>query len=102
MKPNKLKRIAQITSVILSAAIVTSAMASSHREAPYISKYPQNDGTDFYAFRSYEPGREDTVTFLANYIPVQAAYGGPNYFPLDENAIYQIHIDTDGDALMMH
>ena len=99
MKPTKLKRIAQLTSVILSTAIVTTALASSHREAPYISKYPQNDGTDFYAFRSYEPGREDTITFLANYIPVQAAYGGPNYFPLDENAIYQIHIDTDGDAV---
>jgi len=94
----KLKRLAQLTTVVLSAAVVTSAMASSHREAPYISKYPQSDGTDFYAFRSYEPGREDTVTFLANYIPVQAAYGGPNYFPLDENAIYEIHIDTNGDA----
>lgn len=100
MKPSKLKRIAQVTALIASTAIVTTtAMASSHREAPYISKYPQNDGTDLYAFRSYEPGREDTVTFLANYIPVQAAYGGPNYFPLDENAIYQIHIDTDGDAI---
>ncbi len=99
MSSIKLKRLAQITSVVLSTAVVTSAMASSHREAPYISKYPQNDGTDLYAFRSYEPGREDTVTFLANYIPVQAAYGGPNYFPLDENAIYQIHIDTDGDAV---
>jgi len=99
MNPTPLKRIARITSVILSTAMLSTAMASSHREAPYISKYPQNDGTDFYAFRSYEPGREDTVTFLANYIPVQAAYGGPNYFPLDENAIYQIHIDTDGDAV---
>jgi len=99
MNPMTPKRLAQLTSVILSTAMLSTAMASSHREAPYISKYPQNDGTDFYAFRSYEPGREDTVTFLANYIPVQAAYGGPNYFPLDENAIYQIHIDTDGDAV---
>jgi len=98
MKPLKLKRIAQLTTLMLSTAIITSAMASSHREAPYISKLPQVDGTDFYAFRSYEPGREDMVTFLANYIPVQAAYGGPNYFPLDENALYEIHIDTDGDA----
>ncbi|MBL4661181.1 MAG: DUF4331 domain-containing protein [Alcanivoracaceae bacterium] len=74
-------------------------MASSHREAPYIAKYPQVDGTDFYAFNSYEPDRDDYVTFLANYIPVQAAYGGPNYFMLDENALYEIHIDNDGDAI---
>jgi len=95
----KLKKLAQLTTLALSAVVVTSTMASSHREAPYISKYPQSDGTDFYAFRSYEPGRDNMVTFLANYIPVQAAYGGPNYFPLDENAIYEIHIDTNGDAL---
>jgi hypothetical protein len=72
--------------------------ASSHREAPFVTKYPQIDGTDFYAFNSYEPGREDYVTLLANYIPVQAAYGGPNYFPMDERALYEIHIDNDGDA----
>ena len=75
------------------------SQASSHREAPYISKYPQVDATDFYMFNSYEEGRDDYVTFLANYIPAQVAYGGPNYFPLDENALYEIHIDNDGDAI---
>jgi len=78
---------------------VNPSVASSHREAPDISKYPQVDATDFYAFNSYEPGREEYVTFLAKYIPVQAAYGGPNYFPLDENALYEIHVDNDGDAI---
>ncbi|MEM6900807.1 MAG: DUF4331 domain-containing protein [Pseudomonadota bacterium] len=73
--------------------------ASSHREAPFITKLPQVDATDFYMFVSYEPGREDYVTFLANYIPVQAPYGGPNYFPLDEDAAYEILIDNDGDAI---
>ncbi len=82
----------------LALVAASSALASSHREAPYIGKYPQLDGTDFYMFNSYEPGREDFVTILANYNPVQAAYGGPNYFPLENNALYEIHIDNDGDA----
>ena len=86
-------------SATLAAAFASTSFASSHREAPYISKYPQVDATDFYMFNSYEAGREDYVTILANYIPVQAAYGGPNYFPLDEKALYEIHIDNDGDAL---
>jgi hypothetical protein len=73
--------------------------ASSHREAPFILKYPQVDATDFYAFNSYEPGREHFVTFIANYNPTQSAYSGPNYYPLDENALYEIHIDNDGDAV---
>ena len=87
----------------VSAAVATlltvTALASSHREAPFVSKYPQSDGTDFYLFKSYEPGREDYVTLIANYIPVQAAYGGPNYFPLDSQALYEIHVDNDGDSV---
>lgn len=83
---------------VLAAALATGVQASSHREAPFITKTPQVDATDFYMFSSYEPGREDYVTLISNYIPVQAAYGGPNYFPLDSNALYEIHIDNDGDA----
>ena len=81
----------------IACAVLVSgtAFGSSHREAPYITKYPQVDASDFYLFKSYEPGREDYVTIIANYVPVQAAYGGPNYFPLDSEALYEIHIDSD-------
>ena len=75
------------------------AQASSHREAPAIAGMPRVDATDFYMFRSYAPGRENFVTLIANYIPLQAPYGGPNYFTLDNDAIYEIHIDNDGDAV---
>jgi Domain of unknown function (DUF4331) len=73
-------------------------LASSHREAPFITKNPKVDATDFYMFRSYEPGRDGYVTVIANYQPLQDAYGGPNYFTLDPEALYEIHIDNDGDA----
>lgn len=76
-----------------------AANASSHREAPFITEVPKVDGTDFYMFRSYETGRADFVTLIANYLPLQDAYGGPNYFDLDDDAIYEIHIDNDGDAV---
>jgi hypothetical protein len=73
--------------------------ASSHREAPFIARQPKVDGTDFYMFRSYEPGRAEFVTLIANYQPLQDSYGGPNYFSMDPDAIYEIHVDTDGDAV---
>ena len=76
----------------------STALASSHREAPGITKQPKVDATDFYMFRSYETGRAGYVTFIANYQPLQSPYGGPNYFTLDGDAIYEIHIDNDGDA----
>ncbi len=75
------------------------ALASSHREAPFITSMPKVDGTDFYIFRSYEPGRDGFVTLIANYSPLQDPYGGPNYFSLDPDARYDIHINNDGDAV---
>ena len=80
-----------------SAAITPSP--SSHREAPFVAGRPQIDGTDFYMFTSYESGKEDMVVLVANYLPLQDPYGGPNYFALDPNARYDIHIDNDGDAV---
>ena len=74
------------------------AQASSHREAPSITAMPKVDATDFYMFNSYEPGRAGFVTLIANYVPLQDAYGGPNYFKMDPNAIYEIHVDNNGDA----
>lgn len=79
--------------------LASSVHASSHREAPFITQMPKVDGTDFYMFRSYEPGRAGYVTLIANYQPLQDAYGGPNYFALDPNALYEIHVDNDGDAV---
>lgn len=84
---------------VAALAGALAAAASSHREAPLITHSPKLDCSDFYAFNSYEPGREDYVTLIANYLPLQDAYGGPNYFQLDPSALYEIHIDNSGDAV---
>ena len=94
MNTNVLSRFA----LMAATSLPLCALASSHREAPSIAGLPRLDGTDFYMFRSYEPGRSAYVTFIANYIPLQDPYGGPNYFNLDPNAVYKIHVDNDGDA----
>jgi len=91
----------QLTTLAIALMMATgsfSASASSHREAPSITKSPKVDGTDFYMFKSYESGRAGYVTLIANYLPLQDGYGGPNYFSLDPNALYEIHIDNNGDA----
>ncbi|HEY5809478.1 MAG TPA: DUF4331 domain-containing protein [Povalibacter sp.] len=93
-----MKRNALRAALLLAAAAPMLASASSHREAPFITGVPKVDGTDFYMFRSYEPGRDGYVTLIANYLPLQDAYGGPNYFALDSKALYEIHIDNNGDA----
>ena len=71
--------------------------ASSHREAPLISQDPLADNTDVYAFVS--PSNPDRVTLIANFIPFEAPYGGPNFFKFDDNVLYEIKVDNNGDAV---
>ncbi|WP_410791796.1 DUF4331 domain-containing protein [Kribbella sp. C-35] len=69
---------------------------SSHREAPEISKDPVADNTDVYAFVS--PDKPDTVTLIANFIPFQNPYGGPNFYEFGDDVLYQIHISNSGSG----
>jgi hypothetical protein len=70
---------------------------SSHREAPEISRDPVADSTDVYAFVS--PDRPDSVTLIANYIPLQGPDGGPNFYAFGDRVLYAIHIDNDADGV---
>jgi Domain of unknown function (DUF4331) len=89
------------TAGVFVAVAFASAVgnASSHREAPLITTMPKTDGTDFYMFNSYEPGRAGFVTIVADYQPLEDPFAGPNYFTMDPEAEYRINLDTDGDAL---
>ncbi|HSL82523.1 MAG TPA: DUF4331 domain-containing protein [Thermoanaerobaculia bacterium] len=95
------RRVTPAILVVLGLTLTpaTPARASSHREAPFVTETPAVDGTDFYMFRSYEPGRDGFVTLVATYLPLQDPYGGPNYFALDPDAFYDIHVENDGDGV---
>lgn len=86
--------------ILLSSALVmftpTSSGASSHREAPLIAYDPQADTTDVYAFIS--PDRNDSVTLIGNWIPLETPYGGPNFHQFGDDVRYEIHVDNVGDA----
>ena len=88
--------------VVLATALLmlgpSGLFASSHREAPFITTRPKVDGTDFYMFNSYEAGRTGYVTLIANYQPFEFPQGGPNYYTMDPNALYEIMIDNNGDG----
>ena len=61
-----------------------------------ISQDPVADSTDLYAFVS--PDRKDTVTLIANYVPLQEPDGGPNFYEFGDDVLYEIHIDNSGDG----
>ena len=83
-----------LSSVLLNQSSTVSA--SSHREAPLISRDPLADTTDLYAFVS--PDNPDTVTLIGSWIPFEAPQGGPNFSTFADDVIYEIHVDTVGDA----
>ena len=72
------------------------AKASSHAEAPLIGQDPRADNTDLYAFVS--PEDTNTVTMIANYIPLEAPASGPNFYSFDDSVLYEIKVDNDGDG----
>jgi hypothetical protein len=82
--------------VLLALSVLVRS--SSHGEAPNTASHPQTDVTDVYAFRSYETGRDQFVTLIANWNPRENSYGGPNFYPLDTKSFYNIHIDHTGDG----
>ncbi len=89
-----MKRLLSIHLLLVVLACSTASLfGSSHREAPLIANDPLADNTDLYAFRS--PDDPNTVTLIANYIPMQLPFGGPNYYSFGENIRYEIHIDND-------
>jgi hypothetical protein len=85
-----------IAAAVGATVLPLTGLASSHREAPFITTRPKVDSTDFYMFNSYEPGRAGYVTLIASYQPFENPQGGPNYYTMDPNALYEIHVDNTG------
>jgi len=101
--PNPFRRIVPLAIPLVAALLLAvvlisrqSASASSHREAPLIARDAYADNTDSYVFIS--PDNDDNIVLIASYIPFEAPEGGPNYFAWDDNVLYDIYVDNDGDA----
>ena len=52
--------------------------------------------------RVRQPRRPDTVTIIANYIPLEEPAGGPNFNTFGDDVLYEINIDNNGDAQGRH
>ena len=92
------RTLARAFAAFLPALLAAGALlASSHREAPGISKDPLADNTDTYFFR--DPADPTRLILIANWIPLEEPAGGPNFAHFGENIRYEFNVDWDGDAL---
>jgi Domain of unknown function (DUF4331) len=88
---------AAVTVALVRGSAPQAANASSHREAPLISQDPAADNTDLYAFVS--PDRPDSVTIVANYVPLEQPAGGPNFATFGDDVRYELKVDNTGDGV---
>jgi Domain of unknown function (DUF4331) len=91
-----MKKLSFLAALLAVAVAVPLSIGSSHREAPKILKDPTADNTDVWAFTA--PDAPGSLTVVANWIPFADPAGGPNFYPLDENARYYVKIDNTGDG----
>src|SRR5262245_56130079 len=85
-----------LAALALSLSAPPRALASSHSEAPALTEDRAVDGTDVYAFTS--PDAPTTVTLVTCWYPLEEPSGGPNYYKFSDSALYEVHVDNDGDA----
>src|SRR5437870_558380 len=99
---NRMLAVFLITAIFTIALVVywgnASSQAASHREAPLISLDPTADITDFFMFRSYEPGKDNKIVLIMDVIPGEEPSSGPNYYNFDPNVLYTFNIDNDADG----
>jgi len=87
-------RIGAALSTLLLAHSITKA--SSHMDAPLITRDPSAHITDVYAFVSMVGNVKYLTAALAVY-PFEEPSIGPNKYNFDDNVLYAIHIATGAD-----
>ncbi|MDP8959660.1 MAG: DUF4331 domain-containing protein [Actinomycetota bacterium] len=81
---------------LLALSLLVPVGASSHREAPLISKDPVADNTDVYAFMTGE--NLENLTIVSNWIPLEEPASGPNFWKFGDDVLYEVEIDNNGDS----
>jgi hypothetical protein len=82
---------------VLLLAAPARLPAANHREAPITALDRTADITDWFTFVSYD--NPDKVTMILNVDPLLEPSNGPNYFPFDDQILYEMHVDNNRDAI---
>ena len=90
--------LAVVTAAVAALVGTGAALGASHREAPLISLDPSADITDYFMFRSYEPGQTDKVELIMDTTSEEPS-SGPNYWSFDPSVLYRFNIDNDADGV---
>ena len=97
----KINTITLTAAVSLAMALPPAAYASSHMDAPLITRDPSANTTDVYAFvdqdKNDASAPKSLVVALAVY-PHEEPGVGPNIYNFDDDVLYEIHVATGRDV----
>ena len=85
-----------LAAYLAAPAFVGPAFASSHMDAPLITRDPSANTTDVYAFVDQEGTNKSLVVALGVY-PHEEPGVGPNKYNFDDNVLYEIHVALGED-----
>jgi hypothetical protein len=80
------------------SALSSSALASSHREAPAISQDPVADSTDLWAWNTGD-AKTGTLHLAVSYNPMEEPAGGPNFHSFGDDVLYEVHVARGSASL---
>jgi hypothetical protein len=81
----------------LGPAMSVPALASSHMDAPLITRDPSANTTDVYAFVRPDQNGAKALNLALGVYPHQNPGIGPNKYNFDENVRYEIHVALGND-----
>ena len=93
----KINLITFTAAVALATALPQAVQASSHMDAPLITRDPSANTTDVYAFVDQDGDKKSLVVALAVY-PHEEPGIGPNIYNFDDEVLYEIHVATGSDV----
>ncbi len=82
---------------VLLATGVNTSQASSHQDAPLITRDPSANTTDVYAFVREVGGVKRLISALGVY-PHEEPGIGPNKYNFDDDVLSEIHVATGNDV----
>lgn len=87
-----------LVALLATPLMSVPSLASSHMDAPLITRDPSANTTDVYAFVDEEAGQQKSLVVALGVYPHQEPGIGPNKYNFDDNVLYQIHVAVGSDV----
>src|SRR5215813_8095088 len=98
LKPRRALTLALIALMGVAPVAPVPALASSHMDAPLITRDPAANTTDVYAFVTRDQNMNKFLVLALSVYPHENPGIGPNKYNFDDSVRYEMHVALGGDV----